>query len=59
LLASNLEKIFAMLWMRLMGLKSVTLIASAFLGSKTMHAKFSHSNPWALSRGLNHDKHVV
>ena len=47
LLASNLEKIFAMLWIRLIGLKLVTRITSAFLGSRTMHAMLSHSNPWA------------
>ena len=45
LLASNLEKIFAMLWMRLIGLKSVTRIAFAFLSSGTMHTVLSHSNP--------------
>ena len=33
--------------MRLMGLKSVTLMASTFLGSRTMPAEFNHSNPWA------------
>jgi len=45
LLANNLEKIFAMLWTRLMGLKSVTLVASVFLGRRMMHAEFSHSKP--------------
>ena len=45
LLASIFEKIFAMLWMRLMGLKSVTLVASAFLGRRIMEAEFSHSKP--------------
>jgi hypothetical protein len=49
LFASNLEKIFAILWMRLIGLKYVTLKASAFFGSKTMHAEFNHSNPWAFN----------
>ena len=49
LLASNLEKIFVMLWMRLMGLKSVTLVASVFLGRRMMHAEFSHSKPWAFN----------
>jgi len=46
LLASNLEKIFAMLCMRLIGLKSVTLKASDFFGSSTMFAEFSISKPW-------------
>jgi hypothetical protein len=38
LLANNLEKIFATLCMRLMGLKSMTLVASAFLGRRAMQA---------------------
>jgi len=45
LLANTLEKIFAMLWTRLMGLKSVTLVASVFLGRRMMQAEFSHSKP--------------
>jgi hypothetical protein len=40
LLASNFEKIFATLCMRLIGLKSVTLKASNFFGSSTMFAEF-------------------
>ena len=43
--ANTLEKIFAMLWTRLMGLKSVTLVASVFLGRRMMQAEFSHSKP--------------
>jgi len=49
LLANTLEKIFAMLWTRLMGLKSVTLVASVFLGRRMMQAEFSHSKPWAFN----------
>ena len=45
LLASNFEKIFAMLCMRLIGLKSVTLDASNFFGSRTIFAEFNISNP--------------
>ena len=45
LLASIFEKIFAMLWMRLMGRKSVTLKAFALLGRSMMFVEFNNSNP--------------
>jgi len=46
LLANNLEKFFAMLCMRLMGLKSVTLASYDFFGRRTMFAELSLSKPW-------------
>jgi hypothetical protein len=49
LLASIFEKIFAMSSMRPMGLKSVTLKASAFLGKSMMFSEFINSNPWAFT----------
>ena len=49
MLANTLGKIFAMSWTRLMGLKSVTLVASIFLGRRIMEAEFSHSKPWAFN----------
>ena len=32
-----------------MGLKSVILVASVFLGRRIMEAEFSHSKPWAFN----------
>ena len=38
--------------MRLMGLKSVTRLASVFFGSRTIFAEFSSSKPWELSMNM-------
>jgi hypothetical protein len=38
--ANNFEKIFEMLWMRLIGRKSPTAAASTFFGRRIMFAEF-------------------
>jgi len=49
---NNLAKKIATLCITLMGRKSVTRVASIFLGSRMMFVEFSLSKPWEFSENM-------